>query len=71
MNANKKYALHVTQQESQWSATITRQVTSRKTHVSKCETGFESEQAAQAWGEEQLAVFAKAQAGHNARKKAK
>ncbi|MBE4377204.1 DUF3622 domain-containing protein, partial [Vibrio parahaemolyticus] len=36
--------MRVTEKRNGWSAEITRQVTSRKTMVSKRETGFDSEE---------------------------
>ncbi len=49
MSKNPKFAIRVTEKRNGWSAEITRQVTSRKTVVSKRETGFDSEEKAQAW----------------------
>ncbi|MDG2682468.1 DUF3622 domain-containing protein, partial [Vibrio parahaemolyticus] len=52
MSKNPKFAIRVTEKRNGWSAEITRQVTSRKTMVSKRETGFDSEEKAQAWAEQ-------------------
>lgn len=68
MSNNKKFAIRVTEKRNGWCAEITRQVTSRKTMVSKRETGFESEELAQAWAETELAGFVKNQAERNDRK---
>ena len=65
-----KFAVRVTEKRSGWCAEITRQVTSRKTVVSKRETGFESEELAKAWGEKELAQFNQNQTERNTRKSA-
>ncbi|AUI85453.1 hypothetical protein BS333_03135 [Vibrio azureus] len=68
MSKNPKFAIRVTEKRNGWSAEITRQVTSRKTVVSKRETGFESEEKAQAWAEKELAGFIENQVVRNERK---
>ncbi|AIW13357.1 DUF3622 domain-containing protein [Vibrio tubiashii] len=68
MSNNKKFAIRVTEKRNGWCAEITRQVTSRKTSVSKRETGFETESAAQEWAEKELAGFIQNQAVRNERK---
>ncbi len=65
-----KFAVRVTEKRSGWCAEITRQVTSRKTVVSKRETGFESEELAKAWGEKELAQFIQNQTERSTRKSA-
>ncbi|WMN87881.1 DUF3622 domain-containing protein [Vibrio parahaemolyticus] len=70
MSKNQKFAIRVTEKRNGWSAEITRQVTSRKTVVSKRETGFESEEKAQAWAEQELAGFVQNQVVRNERKAA-
>ncbi|GAA5646378.1 DUF3622 domain-containing protein [Vibrio sp. V39_P1S14PM300] len=70
MSKSKKFAVRVSEKRGGWCAEITRQVTSRKTVVSKRETGFETEAQAQAWGEQELAGFIKNQTERNARKSA-
>ena len=67
MTKGKKYDYKITQEESTWRAEITRQVTSRKSTVSKCQSGFATEGEAQAWGKEQLAVFLENQKEKNKR----
>lgn len=59
MSKNPKFAIRVTEKRNGWSAEITRQVTSRKTMVSKRETGFDSEEKAQAWAEQELRASSK------------
>ncbi len=68
MSKNPKFAIRVTEKRNGWSAEITRQVTSRKTVVSKRETGFDSEEKAQAWAEQELAGFVQNQVVRNERK---
>ncbi|NPD07264.1 DUF3622 domain-containing protein [Vibrio ostreicida] len=70
MSKSKKFAIRVTEKREGWCAEITRQVTSRKTVVSKREMGFETQELAQAWGEKELADFIKNQTERNARKSA-
>lgn len=65
-----KFAVRVSEKRNGWCAEITRQVTSRKTVVSKRESGFESEELAKAWGEQELAAFIKNQTERNSRKSA-
>lgn len=68
MSKSKKFAIRLSEKRNGWCAEITRQVTSRKTVVSKRETGFETEQEANAWAEKELAGFIKNQTERNARK---
>ncbi|UPQ87333.1 DUF3622 domain-containing protein [Vibrio sinaloensis] len=68
MSNNKKFAIRVSEKRNGWCAEITRQVTSRKTSVSKRETGFETEAQAQEWAEKELAGFIQNQAARNERK---
>ncbi len=70
MSKNQKFAIRVTEKRNGWCAEITRQVTSRKTVVSKRETGFESEEKAKAWAEQELAGFVQNQVVRNERKAA-
>ncbi len=57
MAKGKKYDYKVTQNDSTWSAEIIRQVTTRKTVVSKNQDGFATEAEASDWGKTQLAEF--------------
>lgn len=57
MAKGKKFDFRVVQDGTSWTAEIVRQVTSRKTAVSKSQTGFTSESDAQEWGEKELKVF--------------
>lgn len=67
MSKSKKYAVSVEQHEDAWKAQILRQVTSRKTAVSKQQDGFASREEAEQWGTEQLQEFTKVQSGSNVR----
>ncbi|WP_104401942.1 DUF3622 domain-containing protein [Vibrio penaeicida] len=68
MSKNRKFAIRVSEKRNGWTAEITRQVTSRRTVVSKRETGFESEVLANEWAEKTLAEFVQNQAKRNDRK---
>jgi len=57
MTTNKKYDLRISQGKTDWTAEITRRVTSKKTTVSKSQDGFATEAEAKAWGEKELASF--------------
>lgn len=67
MTKNTKYAAHIGQDGSSWNAQITRQVTSRKTIVSKKQGGFPSEAGARTWAEQQLAEYTNTQSKRNER----
>ena len=58
----------MTEKRNGWAAEIVRQVTSRRSVVSKREMGFESEAQAQAWAEKELSGFIENQAKRNERK---
>lgn len=58
MAKNRKYSPNIEQSGSKWKAQITRQVTSKKTLVSKEQSDFSSESEAKAWAEQQLIEFA-------------
>lgn len=57
MAKGKKYDLNIIKNESDWSAQITRQITSRKTKVTKEKEGFKTETAAKKWAEKTLLEF--------------
>lgn len=57
MAQEKKFDYKVIQDGEKWHAEITRRVSARKTSVSKRKKGFESQEAAEQWGKEQLEVF--------------
>ncbi|AQM20084.1 DUF3622 domain-containing protein [Vibrio anguillarum] len=68
MSESKKFTIKVTEKRNGWAAEIVRQVTSRRSVVSKREMGFESEAQAQAWAEKELSGFIENQAKRNERK---
>ncbi|USD66619.1 DUF3622 domain-containing protein [Vibrio sp. SCSIO 43136] len=68
MMASKKFDIKVSEKKNGWCAEITRQVTSRRTMVSKRETGFETEEKAMEWAKAALAEFVENQAKRNERK---
>ena len=57
MTKGKKYDYQVSQNNTYWSTKIVRQVTSKKTIVSKCQDGFSTESDAQAWGQSEIKIF--------------
>jgi len=65
--SSKKYQSEVLQDDDNWTARITRQVTSRKSIVSKQKEGFASEGDAQAWVEITMAEFISTQKKANSR----
>lgn len=65
--SSKKYQSEVLQEGDTWTARITRQVTSRKSMVSKQQDGFSNETEAQAWVETNLAEFVNTQKSANSR----
>jgi hypothetical protein len=70
MANGKKYDFKLTQETSTWKAEIVRQVTSKRTAVSKSQDGFATQEEAQTWAETELKTFLAAQAERNKRKKA-
>ncbi|ACH67198.1 MULTISPECIES: DUF3622 domain-containing protein [Aliivibrio] len=63
-----KFDYRIVEKRNAWAAEITRQVTSRRTVVSKRQLGFETEAEAVEWAEKELVEFAKNQAVRNERK---
>lgn len=57
MATGKKYDYRVAKNRKNWKAEIIRQVTSRKTVVSKRKTGFATESEAKQWAETELKSF--------------
>ena len=68
MSKSKKYVYKVVQNDTQWTAQIVRRITSKKTLVSKSESGFASEAEAQAWGQKELKAFLLTLAARNKRR---
>ena len=67
MAKNKKYQCVVEKEGTAWLVQIVRQVTSKKTIVTKQQGGFASEQEAMVWGEEALQEFTAKQSTSNKR----
>ena len=63
----KKYQCVVVKDGEAWCAQIIRQVTSKKTKISKQKTGFTTEQEALSWGEATLLEFTATQSSSNQR----
>ncbi|MDO6746266.1 DUF3622 domain-containing protein [Gilvimarinus sp. 1_MG-2023] len=54
MSIDKKFNLHIDENNGEWRAEITRRVTARKTITTKVKHGFTSESDARAWAENEL-----------------
>jgi len=65
--SSKKYQSKVSQEGGTWVAYITRQITSRKSIVSKKQDGFSSEAEAQTWVDSNLSEFINTQKKANSR----
>ena len=59
MTQSKKYDYQITQDNAGWTTKIIRQVTSKKTVVSKRQAGFSTESEAQEWGKQEMKGFLK------------
>ena len=57
MAKGKKYDYRVVQDKNSWTAEIVRQITSKKTVVSKSQGGFATESDAQEWVTKELDSF--------------
>ncbi len=57
MTQSKKYEYRVVQDNDCWAAEIIRRVTSKKTVVSKAQSGFATEAEAQEWGQSEVKSF--------------
>jgi len=65
--SSKKYQSEILQEGDNWTARITRQVTSRKSLISKQQDGFNSEAEASVWAAAALADFISTQKSANTR----
>ena len=54
MTKGNKYDLKLVQDKTTWTAQITRQITSKKTKITKEKDGFKTEATAKKWGEKNL-----------------
>ena len=68
MAKGKKYDFNLIQHDTSWSAEIVRQITSKKTVVSKSQDGFASEAEAKVWAEAELQTFLQQQIERNKRR---
>ena len=64
---SKKYQSNIEQIDNTWTARITRQISSQKTHVSKQQEGFKTEDEAKQWADKRLIEFAGIQQSTNKR----
>ncbi|HBV77324.1 DUF3622 domain-containing protein [Vibrio casei] len=67
---SKKYDFQLVEKRNGWAAEIIRQITSRRTIVSKRQLGFTTEAEAKEWAEKELVEFQKIQTERNKRKSA-
>jgi predicted RNA-binding protein len=68
MTQGKKYSYQISQLDNEWCAEILRQVSYKKTVVSKRQDNFKTEGEAQAWAEKELEQFLQQQVERNKRK---
>jgi len=68
MSTNKKFDIRLVEEDSTWTAQITRRKTARETIVSKSETGFATEKEAKAWADEALVEFLATVKARNSRR---
>jgi len=69
MSKSKKYSYQVTKEsDTCWSASIIRQVSSKKTNVSKTQSDFKTEEEATIWAKAELTAFEEIQNTQNSRK---
>ena len=68
MAKSQKYSINVVEQnDNTWCARVERQITSKKTVVSKQQGGFATQAEGTAWAEQELATFIAAQQTSNKR----
>lgn len=65
MATGSKYAIKIVQEDSVWTADITRRVSRKEVVVSKTKSGFENETEAQKWAEAELKGFVENQNKRN------
>ena len=58
MSQGKKYSVQIVQNDNTWTAKIVRKVTTKRTKITKKQTGFASEAEANTWAETELKGFA-------------
>ena len=71
MAASSKYAIKIVQEESVWTADITRRVSRKEVVVSATQSGFANEAEAHAWAENDLKSFVENQSARNKRRNEK
>ena len=67
MAKNNKYQINLQQVDSSWQAQVTRQVTSKKTTVTKQQENFTSEADAKEWADAELNKLLETQVSNNQR----
>lgn len=51
MSHSKQYSLQVSNGGDSWTAEVSRKISAQRSTITKTQSGFASEQEAQAWGE--------------------
>lgn len=67
MASSTKYSVIVEEDENIWTSNVVRRASRKEIIVSKTETGFKTEEEAQAWGDEALKEFVEQQGVRNKR----
>ncbi|RVU85481.1 DUF3622 domain-containing protein [Leucothrix sargassi] len=67
MASSTKYSVILEEDENIWTANVVRRASRKELIVSKTETGFKTEEEAQAWGDEALKEFVEQQTARNKR----
>lgn len=65
----KKYQIHTSEQDGNWSASIIRKVSTKKSYVTKSQDEFSTEEAATAWAKAELDTLLQVLAVRNQRHK--
>jgi len=69
MSKSKKYNYTITKEsDDSWTAAIVRQISSKKTNISKTQGEFKTEEDAKVWAEAELTNFQQTQTTRNTRK---
>ena len=59
MTQSKKYDYQVSQDQATWAVKIIRRASSKKSVVTKSQSGFSTEAEAQAWGQDEVKTLLK------------
>jgi hypothetical protein len=67
MASSTKYSVILEEDENIWTSNVVRRASRKELIVSKTETGFKTEEEAQAWGDKALKEFVEQQGVRNKR----